>query len=187
MHGASSCYRVPLTPMHFGIYRDLGLDVRTDTESSLVGGATTAIRYFRTGQHYLNRERVCRERVCRDLLLEVLDASDGNAHIDYSYHLAPMTGDGHRPVRRVPTGAVSAALVAEALEPPPMSGARGASAPDHSLRAVCRSESVGAARRTPRGAAALHRRDARRGRARQACRCSLRTAGSVGCPSRRRS
>jgi dihydroorotase-like cyclic amidohydrolase len=72
--------------LHFGIYRDLSLDVASETESSLVGGATTALSYFRTGHHYLNRSGPYRE-----ILPEVLAASDGRAFIDYGYHLAPMT------------------------------------------------------------------------------------------------
>ncbi|HEY6030972.1 MAG TPA: dihydroorotase family protein [Gaiellaceae bacterium] len=72
--------------MHFGIYRDLSTDVASETESSLVGGATTALSYFRTGHHYLNRSGPYRE-----ILPEVLDATDGRAHVDYGYHLAPMT------------------------------------------------------------------------------------------------
>jgi dihydropyrimidinase/allantoinase len=71
--------------MHFGIYRDLSEDVASETESSLVGGATTALSYFRTGQHYLNRTGPYRE-----ILPEVLAATDGRACIDYAYHLAPM-------------------------------------------------------------------------------------------------
>jgi dihydropyrimidinase/allantoinase len=72
--------------MHFGIYRDLSEDVASETESSLVGGATTALSYFRTGHHYLNRSGPYRE-----ILPEVLAATQGRAHIDYGYHLAPMT------------------------------------------------------------------------------------------------
>lgn len=72
--------------MHFGIYRNLSEDVASETESSLVGGATTAISYFRTGHHYLNKSGPYRE-----ILPEVLAATDGRAHIDYAYHLAPMT------------------------------------------------------------------------------------------------
>lgn len=74
--------------LHFGIYRDLATDVQTETTSSLVGGVTTAISYFRTGQHYLNRTGPYQE-----ILPTVLDATDGNAHVDYAYHLAPMTGE----------------------------------------------------------------------------------------------
>jgi len=72
--------------MHFGIYRDISEDVASETESSLVGGATTALSYFRTGHHYLNKSGPYRE-----ILPEVLAATDGRAHIDYGYHLAPMT------------------------------------------------------------------------------------------------
>lgn len=72
--------------MHFGIYRNLSEDVASETESSLVGGATTALSYFRTGHHYLNRSGPYRE-----ILPEVLAATDGHARIDYGYHLAPMT------------------------------------------------------------------------------------------------
>ncbi len=72
--------------MHFGIYRSVEEDVASETESSLVGGATTALSYFRTGHHYLNKTGPYRE-----ILPEVLAASDGRARIDYGYHLAPMT------------------------------------------------------------------------------------------------
>lgn len=72
--------------MHFGIYRDLSVDVASETESSLVGGATTALSYFRTGHHYLNRTGPYHE-----ILPEVLAATDGHARVDYGYHLAPMT------------------------------------------------------------------------------------------------
>lgn len=75
--------------MHFGIYRDVSEDVASETESSLVGGATTALSYFRTGHHYLNRSGPYRE-----ILPEVLAATDGRAWVDYGYHLAPMTS-GH--------------------------------------------------------------------------------------------
>nr|BFE70263.1 hypothetical protein GCM10020092_035640 [Actinoplanes digitatis] len=40
---------------HLGIYRPLEVDAAQETRSSLVGGATTVLSYFRTGQHYLNR------------------------------------------------------------------------------------------------------------------------------------
>src|SRR5262249_41665278 len=60
--------------MHFGIYRALGTDVASETESSLVGGATTALSYFRTGHHYLNRTGSYRE-----ILPEVIAASEGHA------------------------------------------------------------------------------------------------------------
>nr|BFE78229.1 hypothetical protein GCM10020093_008300 [Planobispora longispora] len=40
---------------HIGIYRDMALDAFEETRSSLVGGATTVLSYFRTGRHYLDR------------------------------------------------------------------------------------------------------------------------------------
>lgn len=73
--------------MHFGIYRDLATDVRSESESSLVGGATTALSYIRTGHHYLDRSGPYRE-----LLPEVLARTKGHAFVDYGYHLAPMLG-----------------------------------------------------------------------------------------------
>src|SRR5262249_33294104 len=73
----------------FGIYRDLGTDVASETESSLVGGATTALSYFRTGHHYLNRTGSYRE-----ILPEVIATSEGRARTDFGYHIAPMTS-GH--------------------------------------------------------------------------------------------
>ncbi|MEU0685879.1 dihydroorotase [Streptomyces uncialis] len=71
---------------HLGIYRDLALDAREETRSSLVGGVTSVLSYFRTGQHYLNRTGPYRE-----IFPEVLDAVDGHAYTDYGFHLAPMT------------------------------------------------------------------------------------------------
>jgi len=71
---------------HIGIYRPMAVDTRSETESSLVGGATTVLSYFRTGQHYLNKSGPYRQ-----ILPEVLAATDGNAYTDYAYHIAPMT------------------------------------------------------------------------------------------------
>lgn len=71
---------------HLGIYRPLSVDARSETESSLVGGATTVISYVRTGRHYLNTSGPYRE-----ILPEVLAATDGHAWTDYAYHVAPMT------------------------------------------------------------------------------------------------
>ncbi|MEO8898693.1 MAG: dihydroorotase family protein [Candidatus Dormibacter sp.] len=73
---------------HMGIYRPLELDVASETESSLVGGCTSVLSYFRTGSHYLNRTGSYAE-----ILPEVLAATAGRAHTDYGYHLAPMTSE----------------------------------------------------------------------------------------------
>src|SRR5579884_2454876 len=63
-----------------------GVDARSETESSLVGGATTVVSYVRTGRHYLNTSGPYRE-----VLPEVLGATAGHAYTDYAYHVAPMT------------------------------------------------------------------------------------------------
>jgi dihydroorotase-like cyclic amidohydrolase len=71
---------------HIGIYRPLEADARSETASSLVGGATTVLSYFRTGHHYLNRTGAY-----RDILPEVVQATASNAYTDFAFHLAPMT------------------------------------------------------------------------------------------------
>lgn len=71
---------------HIGIYRELGLDAYEETRSSLVGGATTVLSYFRTGQHYLDKTGTYQE-----IFPQVLDAVAGRAWTDYGFHLAPMT------------------------------------------------------------------------------------------------
>ncbi|MBO2447880.1 dihydroorotase family protein [Actinomadura barringtoniae] len=71
---------------HIGIYRDMALDAYEETRSSLVGGATTVLSYFRTGQHYLDRTGPYKE-----IFPEVLSAVEGRSFTDYGFHLAPMT------------------------------------------------------------------------------------------------
>jgi dihydroorotase (multifunctional complex type) len=78
---------------HLGIYRDITEDTESETTSSLVGGVTTAISYFRTGHHYLNKVGPYRE-----IFPEVLERVDGHARIDYAFHLAPMTGEHIREI-----------------------------------------------------------------------------------------
>ncbi len=73
---------------HLGIYRDLATDTESETTSSLVGGVTSVISYFRTGQHYLNKTGPYRE-----IFPEVLDTVAGHAKVDYGFHLAPMTAE----------------------------------------------------------------------------------------------
>jgi dihydroorotase-like cyclic amidohydrolase len=73
---------------HLGIYRDIAEDAESETTSSTVGGVTTAISYFRTGQHYLNKSGPYRE-----IFPEVLDLMAGHARIDYGFHIAPMTAE----------------------------------------------------------------------------------------------
>jgi dihydroorotase-like cyclic amidohydrolase len=74
---------------HMGIYRPLAEDAASETESSLVGGATTIVSYFRTGHHYLDKTGPYRE-IFPQLLAEV----EGRCHTDYGFHIAPMDA-GH--------------------------------------------------------------------------------------------
>ncbi|MGH9065411.1 MAG: dihydroorotase [Acidimicrobiales bacterium] len=73
---------------HLGIYRDLTADAESETTSSAVGGVTTVLSYFRTGQHYLGRSGPYKE-----ILPEVLSRVEGHAKVDYGFHLAPMTAE----------------------------------------------------------------------------------------------
>ncbi|WP_213451300.1 dihydroorotase [Rhizomonospora bruguierae] len=71
---------------HLGIYRSIEEDTQTETVTAAVGGTTSIISYFRTGSHYLERSGPYRE-----IFPEVLAATRGRAHVDFGYHLAPMT------------------------------------------------------------------------------------------------
>ena len=71
---------------HIGIYRPLSEDAESETRSSLVGGVTTVLSYFRTGSHYLNKTGLY-----RDIYPEVLRATEGHAYTDFGYHLGIMT------------------------------------------------------------------------------------------------
>ena len=73
------------THMHVGIYSPLGEDAVTESKAAAMGGVTSAVTYFRTGQYYLNKGGSY-----RDFYPEVLEISKGNYWVDYSYHLAPI-------------------------------------------------------------------------------------------------
>jgi dihydropyrimidinase/allantoinase len=70
---------------HLGIYRNLTEDTRSETLSSLAGGVTSIVSYFRTGSHYLEKSGPYAE-----IFPEVLEATEGHSRVDYGYHLAPM-------------------------------------------------------------------------------------------------
>lgn len=72
--------------MHVGIYSPLAEDAVTESKAAAMGGVTTAITYFRTGQYYLNKGGSY-----ADFYPEVLDISAGNYWVDYAYHLAPIS------------------------------------------------------------------------------------------------
>lgn len=73
---------------HLGIYRDITEDTESETTSSVVGGVTSVISYFRTGHHYLDKTGCYHE-----IFPEVLDRVRGHARIDYGFHLAPMSAE----------------------------------------------------------------------------------------------
>jgi dihydropyrimidinase/allantoinase len=78
---------------HLGIYRDIAEDTESETTSSLVGGVTSVVSYFRTGSHYLNKTGPYRE-----IFPEVLARVEGHAKVDYGFHLAPMTAEHVREI-----------------------------------------------------------------------------------------
>lgn len=81
---------------HLGIYRNITEDTKSETASSLVGGVTSVISYFRTGSHYLEKTGPYSE-----IYPEVLDATEGYSYVDYGYHLAPMIREHVGEIRRL--------------------------------------------------------------------------------------
>jgi dihydropyrimidinase/allantoinase len=73
---------------HVGIYRPFSKDAESESRSSLVGGVTTLLSYFRTGHHYLDKSGPYRE-----IFPQVLELSEGHFYTDYGFHLAIMTAE----------------------------------------------------------------------------------------------
>ena len=71
---------------HWGIYNELSQDAAVESRASAQGGVTTALTYMRTGQYYLNKGGPY-----EGFFPEVLAAAEGRSHIDYAFHLAPMS------------------------------------------------------------------------------------------------
>ncbi|NKE69079.1 dihydroorotase family protein [Ramlibacter sp. RBP-2] len=71
--------------MHSGIYSPLVEDAVSESKAAAMGGVTSSLNYFRTGQYYLNKGGPY-----RDFYPEVLELSKGRFHVDYGFHLAPM-------------------------------------------------------------------------------------------------
>jgi allantoinase len=71
--------------MHSGIYSPLAEDAVTESKAAAMGGVTSSLNYFRTGQYYLNKGGAYRK-----FYPEVLKISKGRFHVDYGFHLAPM-------------------------------------------------------------------------------------------------
>ena len=74
--------------MHTGIYLPLDEDAISESRAAAMGGVTTSINYMRTGQYYLNKGGPY-----RDFFPEVLELSKDRFHVDYAYHLAPMSAE----------------------------------------------------------------------------------------------
>jgi allantoinase len=81
--------------MHTGIYSPLAEDAVTESRAAAQGGVTSSINYMRTGGYYLNKGGPYSK-----FFPEVLDLSKGKFHVDYAYHLAPMSG---RHIREIST------------------------------------------------------------------------------------
>jgi allantoinase len=71
--------------MHAGIYSPLDEDAVTESKAAAMGGVTSSLNYFRTGQYYLNKGGPY-----ASFFPEVLEISRDRFHVDYGYHLAPM-------------------------------------------------------------------------------------------------
>ncbi|WP_314172289.1 dihydroorotase [Streptomyces winkii] len=74
---------------HWGIYNPLEQDAAAESRACAQGGVTSALTYMRTGQYYLNKGGPYAE-----FFPEVLERAGGRAHVDYAFHLAPMS-KGH--------------------------------------------------------------------------------------------
>ncbi|HEY7648989.1 MAG TPA: dihydroorotase family protein [Methylomirabilota bacterium] len=74
---------------HVGIYATLADDAASESRAAVMGGVTTMLTYFRTGQYYLNRGGPWAH-----FFPDVLALSDGRYWCDYAYHLAPIEA-GH--------------------------------------------------------------------------------------------
>ena len=71
--------------MHSGIYSPLEEDAVSESKAAAMGGVTSSLNYFRTGQYYLNKGGPYRR-----FFPEVLKIAQGRFHVDYGFHLAPM-------------------------------------------------------------------------------------------------
>lgn len=71
---------------HVGIYAPLAEDAATESKAGAMGGVTSMLTYFRTGQYYLNKGGPY-----ATFYPEVLEISDGSYWCDYAYHLAPIS------------------------------------------------------------------------------------------------
>ena len=81
--------------MHTGIYAPLNEDAVTESRAAAQGGVTSSLNYMRTGGYYLNKGGPYKK-----FFPEVQKLSRGNFHVDYAYHLAPMS---RQHIREIPS------------------------------------------------------------------------------------
>ena len=74
--------------MHSGIYAPLAEDAVSESKAAAMGGVTSSLNYFRTGQYYLNKGGPYKK-----FFPEVLSLSKNRFHVDYGFHLAPMNAE----------------------------------------------------------------------------------------------
>jgi allantoinase len=72
--------------MHTGIYAPLEQDALNESRAAAAGGVTSSLNYIRTGRYYLNKGGSY-----LDFFPEVLAKCEGRFHVDYAFHLAPMS------------------------------------------------------------------------------------------------
>ncbi|MCL5950251.1 MAG: amidohydrolase family protein [Chloroflexi bacterium] len=72
--------------MHVGIYTPVDQDAMSESKAAVLGGVTTCMTYFRTGQYYLNKGGPY-----ADFYPELLACSEGRYYADYCYHIAPIS------------------------------------------------------------------------------------------------
>ena len=71
--------------MHSGIYSPLEEDAVSESKAAAMGGVTSSLNYFRTGQYYLNKGGPYKK-----FYPEVLKKAKNRFFVDYGFHLAPM-------------------------------------------------------------------------------------------------
>ncbi len=84
-HGRLAFPGVVDAHMHSGIYSPLAEDAVSESRAAAMGGVTSSLNYFRTGQYYLNKGGPYAK-----FFPEVLKTSRNRYYVDYGYHLAPM-------------------------------------------------------------------------------------------------
>ena len=70
--------------MHSGIYSPLEEDAVSESKAAAMGGVTSSLNYFRTGQYYMNKGGPYKK-----FYPEVLKAAKNRFHVDYGFQVSP--------------------------------------------------------------------------------------------------